>query len=161
MLKERYRCKTCRLRVISLYWTFDYENDFHGHKVTTKLWISCKCLIFGLHVGIWFLQGTLAVWFCGESRARFWWNHKIEWQAGDTKQLSVDRMIELCVQKWWIQSVTGRFINIWKNKMANTSWKESSSSHCFVCIITEIFCLIRWIREELRFIARILRKAVH
>lgn len=28
--------------------------------MTTKLWISCKCLIFGLHVGIWFLQGTLA-----------------------------------------------------------------------------------------------------
>lgn len=46
-------------------------------------------------------------------------------------------------------------------KMADTSWKESSSSRCFVCIITEIFCLIRWIREELRFIARILRKAVH
>lgn len=78
MLKERYRRKTCRLRVISLYWTFDYENDFHGHKVTTKLWISCKSLIFGLHVGIWFPQGTLAGWFCGESQARFWWNHRIE-----------------------------------------------------------------------------------
>lgn len=116
MLKERYRRKTCRLWVTSLYWTFDYENDFHGHKVTTKLWISCKCLIFGLHVGIWFLQGTLAGWFCGESWARFWWNHRIEWQAGDTKQLSVGRMIELCVQKWLIQSVTGRFINIWRNK---------------------------------------------
>lgn len=70
--------KTCRL--VSLYWTFNYKNDFHGHKVTTKVWISCKCLIFGLRVGIWFLQGTFADWFCGESRARFWWNCGIEWQ---------------------------------------------------------------------------------
>lgn len=46
-------------------------------------------------------------------------------------------------------------------KMADTSWKKSSSRFCFVCIITEIFCLIRWIRAELRLIARILRKAVH